>query len=176
MSTGRTLLWKSRATACRCHRTRKGDITVTQLVHPAMPLIRYVIGDRGMLSSESCTCGRGFPLLREVTGRTMDIVRTPEGHLVSGVWFNHTMLPIKKVKRFQVRQESIDTLTLRVVPAEGYGPDVECQIEKALRNALGQRIAIQFEPVSEVELSKSGKYRVIQSSVGISHAAEEVGA
>jgi len=151
----------------------EGEVTVTGLVHPAMPFVRYLIGDRGVLSTAECTCGRGFPLLDQVTGRTMDIVRTPEGHLVSGVWFNHTMLAIREVKRFQVVQDHVDEITMRIIPAEGYGKQVESQIERALRNALGDRIGIRFDVVDEVELSRSGKYRVIVSRAGYSHDAAQ---
>jgi len=151
----------------------EGEITVTALVHRAMPFVRYTIGDVGRLAEEPCPCGRGFPLLEDVSGRTMDIVRTPENNLVSGVFFNHAMLPMKEVKRFQVVQSSVDAMTMRIVPAEGYGPDVETRLEKALRNALGPAIAIEFEIVDEVEMSKSGKYRVITSTVGLSHKTEE---
>lgn len=147
----------------------EGEITVTSLVHPAMPFVRYPIGDRGRLAAEPCSCGRGMPLLTEVTGRTMDIVRSPEGHLVSGVWFNHTMLIMKEVKRFQVRQDRLSELTMRIVPADGYGPEVESRIETSLRRALGPSIGIRFEVVDEVELTRSGKYRVIVSTVGYSH-------
>jgi len=150
----------------------EGEITITILVHPAMPFIRYTIGDLGRMATEPCSCGRGFPLLEEVTGRTMDIVRTPEGHLVSGVYFNHTMLPFREIRRFQVLQETVDAVTMRIVPAEGYGKETEARLEKALRNALGHRIAINFELVDEVEMSKSGKYRVIMSKAGMAHDAQ----
>jgi len=147
----------------------EGDITVTALVHPAMPLVRYTIGDRGLLAREPCTCGRGFPLLKEVTGRVMDVIRTPEGNLISGVYFNHTMLPMKEIKRFQVRQTAVDSITMHIVPAEGYGKEVEERLDRALRNALGDTIDIKYHLSDEVELSKSGKYRVIMSTVGLSH-------
>lgn len=147
----------------------EGEITVTGLVHPAMPFVRYTIGDVGRLAGEPCVCGRGSPLLEEVMGRTMDIVRTPEGNLVSGVWFNHTMLVMKEVERFQVCQDEVNEITMRIVPAEGYGREVEERIEKALRNALGHKIGIQFKIVDEVELSRSGKYRVVISKVGFAH-------
>ncbi len=147
----------------------EGEITVTSLVHPAMPFIRYTIGDRGVMAQEPCTCGRGYPLLKSVKGRTMDIVRTPEGNFVSGVWFNHTMLAIKEVKRWQVVQETTDKITMRIVPAEGYGPEVEDEVETQLCRALGEQIEIEFRVVDEVEFSSSGKYRVIISKVGISH-------
>ena len=151
----------------------EGEITVTGLVHPAMPFVRYLIGDLGRLAVAPCTCGRGLPLLKEVTGRTMDIIRTPEGNLVSGVFFNHTMLVMKEVKRFQVFQDDVERITVRVVPTEFYNEEVQSRIEKALRNALGESISIDFKIVDEVEVSQSGKYRVIVSTVGYSHAADE---
>lgn len=151
----------------------EGEVTLTTLVHPAMPFVRYQIGDLARAVPEPCPCGRGAPLLADVTGRTMDIVRTPEGHLVSGVWFNHTMLAVREVKRFQVVQRQVERLTMRLVPADGWGPEAAGRVETALRRALGERIAIDFEPVDEVELSASGKYRVITSTVGLSHEPAE---
>jgi len=147
----------------------EGEITVTGLVHFAMPFIRYNIGDMGQLSERRCTCGRAFPLLGEVSGRTMDVIRTPEDDFVSGVWFNHTMLAVREVKRFQIHQGDVDSITVKIVPNEGYDPDVQSSIERALRKAVGSRIGIEFEEVAEVELSRSGKYRVVVSEVGWSH-------
>ena len=37
-----------------------GDIVLTDLRNKAMPLIRYRIGDRGLLIAGNCSCGRTF--------------------------------------------------------------------------------------------------------------------
>jgi len=43
---------------------------VTLLTNYAMPLIRYRIGDLASWAPEPCPCGRGWPLLQDVTGRS----------------------------------------------------------------------------------------------------------
>ncbi len=50
----------------------QGEIVVTGLLNGAMPIIRYRLGDLGVLSDEICSCGRTLPLLRSVEGRTVD--------------------------------------------------------------------------------------------------------
>jgi phenylacetate-CoA ligase len=49
-----------------------GEIVLTSLHDYAMPFIRYRIGDRGRLTARACLCGRGFPLLETVLGRSED--------------------------------------------------------------------------------------------------------
>jgi phenylacetate-CoA ligase len=40
-----------------------GNIIITLLTNYTMPLIRYKIGDRGILSEKKCSCGRGYLLI-----------------------------------------------------------------------------------------------------------------
>jgi len=48
----------------RCVIDSVGEILVTDLDSYEMPLIRYRIGDRGILSSRRCSCGLPFPSFR----------------------------------------------------------------------------------------------------------------
>jgi len=48
-----------------------GHILATQLRNRLFPLIRYEIGDLGVLSSQACSCGRGLPTV-QVLGRARD--------------------------------------------------------------------------------------------------------
>jgi phenylacetate-CoA ligase len=49
-------------------RDEAGRILVTQLRNKVFPLIRYEIGDAGVLETSPCACGRALPTVR-VTGR-----------------------------------------------------------------------------------------------------------
>ena len=42
---------------------KKGQIVITDLENFGMPIIRYKIGDIGMIMNERCLCGRALPLL-----------------------------------------------------------------------------------------------------------------
>ena len=50
-----------------------------------MPLIRYQVGDVGVLSERQCACGRGLPLLEQLEGREADYVITADGTMISGI-------------------------------------------------------------------------------------------
>ncbi|HEX9706192.1 MAG TPA: hypothetical protein VGA24_01010 [Steroidobacteraceae bacterium] len=56
-----------------------GDIVLTALHNPAMPLIRYRVGDRGRLAADPCRCGLPLPVLAEIQARTADVFRAADG-------------------------------------------------------------------------------------------------
>ena len=51
-----------------------GEIVVTHLATADFPFVRYRTGDIGTLANETCACGRGLPLLKEIQGRSTDFV------------------------------------------------------------------------------------------------------
>lgn len=62
---------------------RTGEIVTTDLSRVAMPVIRYRTGDlvKG-LDFESCPCGRTSPRIRQIMGRTGDILRVKGVYLI----------------------------------------------------------------------------------------------
>ncbi len=69
----------------------EGEILVTNLFNRAMPLIRYAIGDRGMLADPASSGGNGRQILTKVSGRNVDAFRTAEGGLIDGEYFTHLL-------------------------------------------------------------------------------------
>ena len=64
----------------------EGEIIATSLYNYAMPFIRYDTGDLGHIIDDDCGCGKPYKLLKELVGRSVDILVTPEGKNVHG-WF-----------------------------------------------------------------------------------------
>lgn len=60
-----------------------GRVTVTDLLNTAMPLIRYQLGDLGVLSAAGCPCGRRTRLLR-LLGRESTALRLAAGKVPAG--------------------------------------------------------------------------------------------
>ena len=62
----------------------EGELAVTSLINRAMPLIRYRIGDRGILArpGEGCSCGRPGQVLERITGAA----RTCSGAATGRSW------------------------------------------------------------------------------------------
>jgi phenylacetate-CoA ligase len=61
-----------------------GDIVATALHNPAMPLIRYRVGDRGRLSPERCRCGLPQPVLLDLQARRQDVFAAADGSVHHG--------------------------------------------------------------------------------------------
>jgi len=65
-----------------------GCLHSTDLVNDVMPLLNYSTGDLIEYSEEKCACGRGFPLLKSIKGRTNDMIKTQGGDLLHSSFFN----------------------------------------------------------------------------------------
>ncbi len=147
-----------------------GEIVVTCLTMWAMPLIRYRIGDLGAWAEKPCSCGRSWPLLREVTGRVCDNFALPGGGTVFGAFFTMPFFGMDWVDRFQVVQESLQLLRILIVPVRELPPQerVEADLRKVdleMRAVLGDDVEIVHEFVREIDVSPTGKLRYTISKV-----------
>src|SRR5690606_25431630 len=68
-----------------------GNVVITDLYNFGMPFIRYANGDRAIAGWSKCSCGRGLPLLRQVTGRRLDVLHSPDGRRIPGEFFPHCL-------------------------------------------------------------------------------------
>lgn len=148
-----------------------GEVVVTSLINYAMPLIRYRIGDMAAWTDHNCSCGRRWPLLKEVTGRTADTFISSSGRRVHGEYFTHLVYFRDWVKKFQFVQESPERIRLLVVPAvakdklEEIVVREKADIETKIQVAMGPECKLEIEVVDDIPPSPSGKYRYTISKV-----------
>ncbi len=140
-----------------------GNLVVTDLYNYGMPFIRYLTGDQAIAGFGHCPCGRGLPLVSEVRGRRADVIRTPGGRRLSGLFFPHLMKDFPAVRRFQVAQPSIDHLELRVVLAPSWNGADQGRLLDAVKETVGDDVQIDWRPVESIPLTRSGKHRVVVS-------------
>lgn len=149
------------------------EIVATGLGNEACPLIRYRTGDTAILSDRPCECGRGGPTVLSVTGRVEDIVVTPDGRHVGRL--DHVFKDSANVREAQLVQERLETLTVRIVPREGYGPADTEQVTRYLRERLGDQMRFEFQFVDSIPRTASGKFRFVISKVGLRLGARASG-
>ena len=140
----------------------EAEVVCTGLINPIMPLIRYRIGDKVVVSDEQCSCGCAFPVIRKVIGRADDVIITPEGNKVG------RLSPVLKgfpVKEAQYLQDAINAVTVRLVPDEGYSADTAQKIVVELRKRLGQEIEIYVELVERIDQGSGCKLKTIISTL-----------
>ncbi len=144
---------------------RSGEVVVTGMNNLAMPLVRYRLGDMASWADGPCDCGRGLPLLAEVTGRTMDMIYTSSGRICSGIVFPYIVDEFPSVAQYQVVQETLDDILVRIIPGEGYEPGVAAAIEAGLRPYLGPEVRLRFETVDHIPVGATGKFEHVKSLV-----------
>lgn len=141
----------------------EGELICSGLLNKAMPLIRYRIGDTGILGKGNCPCGLPYPFLSAITGRVDDIVVTPDGRHVGRL--DHVFKDALKVKEAQIIQEEVNSILVNIVPRDGFGPKDEQEIVKALRLRLGPTIGICIQQVQHIPRTRSGKFQFVISRV-----------
>ncbi len=141
----------------------EGDIVVTNLVNLAMPLVRYAIGDRGILANPSDSLGR--QILLKVSGRNVDMFRKADGTLIDGEYFTHLLYFRDWLTKFQVIQRSTEQVVFKLVLCDDAPPAELDDIRTKTQFALGSEVQVDFEFLAEIPASASGKYRYTISEV-----------
>lgn len=136
-----------------------GDFVCTGLLNVDMPLIRYRIGDWGILmnNSSACQCVRALPIIGSVEGRIDDVLYTKDGRQVGRLTpslFNDD-LPIQEA---QIIQETLDCVKVNYVPTPAFTSHHESLIVQRLRNVMGN-VEVVMEPMSEIPRGANGKFR-----------------
>lgn len=140
----------------------EGNILITCLTNFAMPLIRYKIGDRGILSQDY----RSGQILQQVSGRNVDTFKTQDGTLVDGEYFTHLLYFKDWVQKFQVIQKSYSEIAIKIIKFHsGYQQEDLDDIVAKCKILMGEDCAVTFEFVNDIPPSPSGKYRYTISEV-----------
>jgi phenylacetate-CoA ligase len=139
-----------------------GEILATDLCNYTMPFIRYAVGDRGTLSGDQCSCGRGLPLMKSLEGRTTDILSFDNGITLSGPALTLVFKDCH-IKQYQVIQEAGDRLLIKVVKGVGYTDRDTNHFLRIIQSHIGENISITTEFVEEIPTDKAGKYKFIIS-------------
>lgn len=148
----------------------RGHILITGLSNFAMPLIRYKVGDLGVLMPpENYPKERKFayPLLQELTGRETDVVTTPTGitlivHSFTGIFEYYT-----EIKQFKIIQISEDTIVVEYITDSGEDLAAETlsELYQKLTHLSENSLQITFKKVDFIAPSPSGKPQIVASLI-----------
>jgi phenylacetate-CoA ligase len=141
------------------------EIVATGLANYGMPLLRYRTGDLATAAPGPSSCGRGLPRLGDLTGRSDDVVRTPEGSVVGPAPMSLAFQRVPNLRRAQVRQDSVDRLTVLLEVTDAYGSEDQAFLEAELRRRLGSTISLDFQQVAAIARTSGGKERLVISTI-----------
>lgn len=143
----------------------KGEIVVTHLATGDFPFVRYRTGDVGSLSNDTCSCGRGLPVLAEIEGRSTDFVTAADGTVLHGLALIYVLREIPEVEEFRIVQETITRMTVQIVTSATDTARLERTVTEQFRRRLGDSLVINFVYVSTIEREASGKFRYVVSKL-----------
>ena len=147
-----------------------GEIVITLLTNYSMPLIRYRIGDMGMWAKEPCSCGRGWPVLAEVTGRVTDNFRSKDGTIIYGGYVRQLLYYRDWIRKYQIIQEDYNLISILIVASEQkqdlreyYARELG-EIAEKIKIVMGD-CRVEYVFVNDIAPAQSGKFRYTISKV-----------
>jgi phenylacetate-CoA ligase len=141
-----------------------GRIVITSLYNKAHPMIRYDIGDTGIIDPASSW---KKPILKELIGRTNDVAQLPGGKTVPGLTFYYVTKSVIEddgnVKEFVVEQTALDRFKIMYVSERELTVTETETIKNALYTYLENDLILEFERKDVLDRSKRGKLKQFTS-------------
>ncbi|OYV73099.1 MAG: hypothetical protein B7Z74_04485, partial [Deltaproteobacteria bacterium 21-66-5] len=136
-----------------------GEIVATGFINPVMPLIRYATGDVAVRGAQGCSCGRAFPVVERLVGRTDDVLVTPEGRRIGRL--DPIFKSVASLVETRIVQDAVDHVRVETV-TDGELPAIEqATLMGELRNRLGPSVRIDVIRVPRIARTSSGKFRAV---------------
>jgi len=148
-----------------CPDGKSGRIVVTPLNNFAMPMIRYQTSDLATPLGPA-TGDLPFPRMSHVAGRLHDLIVTPNNDHIDAYLFSYLIMRFPEVHWFQVVQREVASLQLRIYAPGGMGPDTEREIVARIQHHTGYPFKIEFENLTDMPESPTGKFRLCVSELG----------
>jgi phenylacetate-CoA ligase len=141
-------------------------MVLTSLTNPAMPFIRYRVGDGASFADRPCRCGHSLPALERIQGRTFDWLVDSDGRRVAPqrlqlAWVLKRSGRIEGLRRYRVHQNSDGTALVEIVSGPGFDPSVPDAIKSGYQTLLGNAVEVRL--VDQIPLDLTGKFRQFTS-------------
>jgi len=121
----------------------------------------FMIGDRGVISNELCSCGRRFYNLKSITGRANDTILSPSGKWVSSsrIWL--ITQPLDGIIQWQVEQRTRKQIVFRLIVNED-NPNYESYIRMNMAK-IDPDFDVSVEYVDKITKSSGQKFKMVIS-------------
>jgi len=140
-----------------------GSVLLTELNNDYSPLIRYHLGDMGVISTSNCGCGINFPVITNLIGREDSFIITPKNVHIYDAVIPYVLT--KGVRQFRGIQDTKEELIIKIVKDNELTDFLLDTYRRRLIDILGDDLKITFEIVAEIEPDKSGKLRCFISNI-----------
>ena len=142
---------------------KTGEVVVTDLDNFVTPFIRYKNGDLGAFATIACSCGRQHKLIKDILGRTSDMITGLNGTNVHGEFFTHLLEELDWFERYLIKcfcviQQKDYSIDFKLVARKRPSQEECDRLRKKITEYMEiQDINIIF--VDSIPLSGAGKHR-----------------
>jgi len=145
----------------------EGRVVVTDFHNAATPFVRYEVGDTAVMAprDEPCRCGRPFPLLLRIEGRTQDVIHTRHAS-VSVLNIQTVLENFAWIEGYQLVQPSRERLVVRLLTRSDLTDERLRPIRAQLTDLLGEMV-VDFERVRELARRPNGKIQLVTSALSV---------
>ncbi|HET7204176.1 MAG TPA: AMP-binding protein [Steroidobacteraceae bacterium] len=143
-------------------------LVVTSLLNRTLPILRYRLDDLVTLSPEPCACGRPFPLVVGLDGRSDDVLRLPgpEGVAIKlhPLALRSPLASVAGLRQYHIVHEQ-GSLQVEVVTADAAVPAaVAYAVRAALEKCGAGDVRVDVRRVDAIARhAASGKMKLIES-------------
>lgn len=136
-----------------------GSIVGTTLHNGLMPLIRYRLNDTARWRRDRCPCGRAYPCIERLTGRTADVLFDLRGLPVNPTVISFAFKGLHHIERAQVAQTARDRWVVRLVAGKDYSRADGDALLGNLGRLVSPDVRASVELVDDIPSLDSGKYK-----------------
>jgi phenylacetate-CoA ligase len=137
-----------------------GNIVVTSLYNKAHPMIRYALGDLGIIDPKSTPKKQ---ILQKLVGRTNDVALLKNGKKVPGLTFYYVTKSVidddGSIKEFIVEQMDVSTFKVTYTSTVAMTDGKQQDIKNALEKYVGSGLTILIERTEQLDRSARGKLK-----------------
>lgn len=145
---------------CFLETDENSELLATDLKNHAMGIARYRFGDLGELSDEPCSCGRGYPLIKNLKGRMNDTITLQSGRKVHASYFSFFLKKETTIERYQIIKSN-NLIEINIIGAD---PDTHQALQKNYLQKLKSELdseSINMVFDKPVEKTNSNKFRFV---------------
>ena len=143
------------------------ELLITELNNYFSPLIRYKVGDRARIVQEPCPCGRAFPVLKSLKGRSDDFIVFPSGRKVDPYVVEYIIKNIPArlgaVDQFMIVQTSESALGIKLISNSSNPEKIKEMIKQMWVRSYGSELSVDIQFVIALPKDPSGKISCFKS-------------
>jgi phenylacetate-CoA ligase len=151
----------------------EGELVGTSFHGRVTPFIRYRTMDRAVKGPARCDrCGRDFPLLESISGRSHEVIVTSSGRYISMTMINMHDAIFDQLRQFQFYQDRPGAVVFNYVPKGELTAAQADGIRRGLAVKLGGDMELELRAVASIPRTRSGKYRFLDQRLAIRYSDE----